>query len=33
MRGWRNAFHALGARFDVANPKDNGFGDLVSDYI
>ena len=33
LRGWRNAFHALAARFDVANPKDDSFHNLVSNNI
>jgi hypothetical protein len=33
MRGWRNAFRALGATFRVANPKDSGFRDFISDNV
>ena len=33
MRGCRIAFHALGARFDAANPKDDSFYDFVSNNI
>lgn len=33
LRGWKNAFHTLGARFDVANPKDDSFHNLVSNNI
>lgn len=33
MRGWRNAFRALGATFHVANPKDSGFRDFISDNV